>query len=307
MTQQTRLALCALCFFTPAVVTPASETAPTAPFKQQPFVHAAGDVYQLRVTETRTSATTAEGGIHESRIEKEILTEYAATVEILEVDVDGQPVRENHTEVTLVVTSDGKRMTANPREGALSFERSGRKKTRTQIRSEGRRIEEPFRSILTSVAPMYPQSYSNAALLEATQNSGEFWQADAKALSFRLETTYGIELVSRELPGTFRTETTGSATRWSFSTDLQRLRAELPDNVHASRTGGTFSGEASWTPGFEGGTFTLDTVLAYEFSGGTNRYGVARNEAKWRTEARIERQEQRIYAAPAVVAAYIDP
>lgn len=293
------LAPIALCFLTPALASasPVNDLPVNAP----PFVYQVGDVYQLAVTERRTSETTAAANVHDSEIRKEILTSYEAEVEVLEVDDAGQPSKEAHRAVTFVVTTEGKRMTANLREDELVFEQRTRRLPR--VRAGGERIDQPFREILTSLVPLHPRDLCDVALLQGPTDSDPEEALSLSLLQDRIERQHGVEIVARSLPSSLTCEgDSETGLRWSFQAELKRLRTDLPENVYIAASAGTFGGTAAYQPTLEGGQFTFESILDYELSGGTNRHGIARNEARWQTTVCIERTEERTFGGTTSVA-----
>lgn len=242
-----------------------------------------GDVYRLALT--KQTVTDAASRSHDGRsFEEDVELAYSARVEVLEVDSDGQPVRERHERV---------RLTFERPDGSGSLFRKG---TRYEVRRgeggsvalfvRGARVD---REIERVVAPILEGQFEHGpgpALVDPGRpvGVGDRWElSEGRARDLlRREGWRAISFGGAPTATLERHPTEPRVARLVYRIPLDWVEpVRSAPNAETSKSGGIFQGTVDLPPDPHGRPLAHASSLETDVSGLIQRHGVTRN-VPWR-------------------------
>jgi hypothetical protein len=200
-----------------------------------------GDLYglSLRVSTITDGVASGEGGesVHEN-----IRLQYEASVMVLEVDADAQPVREQHEDVTLTYERPGE--SGSLFKPGVSYE--VRRREGIEVFLAGRRAEAKIEKTVTDVLARQFAFTLEPALLEPGRPVavGESWEPDPSLVKrFLWSRGVQVQSVGGGAVATLLREPGESGLVIEYAIPLTRfVLREMPERAEAARTSGRLEG-----------------------------------------------------------------
>jgi len=203
-----------------------------------------GDSYQLSLRATTSTETSLTGGA-EKAFHENVQLEYETTVEVLEVDAAGQPVRERHHDVELTYM--------RPQESGSLFRKAifqvRRANGEIRIFVRGERVEPRIEKLIAGVLSNQFEHTLGPALFAPGRpvEVGESWVLDP-SLARRFLRERGLHGVELSEPATATLEQRGDGTASErvvhFSIPIARFELSgLPENARTAGSQARYAGE----------------------------------------------------------------